>query len=177
MIYSAIVRAFSSDNLFLSFNLDSQNLVIKPSVAIAIFLNNTSLTTPFSLFEGKGTCLGLDTFLVHQYSFNNIYCRSILLHCNMKIETFECEDNYEAEKLAGLLTVQKDNSIFVSGIVAAMKNEIIILLKDRSSHSVTLKDENNASKLKSLIEDVITGKKIISESTYENYTARVIITD
>jgi hypothetical protein len=95
----------------------------------------------------------------------------------MKIETFECEDNYEAEKLAGLLTVQKDNSIFVSGIVAAMKNEIIILLKDRSSHSVTLKDENNASKLKSLIEDVITGKKIISESTYENYTARVIITD
>jgi hypothetical protein len=95
----------------------------------------------------------------------------------MKIETFECEDNYEAEKLAGLLAVQKDNSIFVSGIVAAIKNEIIILLKDRSSHSVTLKDENNASKLKSLIEDVTTGKKTISESSCENYITRVIITD
>ena len=28
----------------------------------------------------------------------------------MKVETFECEDNYEAEKLAGLLAIQKDNT-------------------------------------------------------------------
>ena len=53
----------------------------------------------------------------------------------MMIETFECEDNYEAEKLAGLLAVQKDNSIYVSKISGVIKNEIIIMLKDRSSIS------------------------------------------
>ena len=26
-----------------------------------------------------------------------------------KVEKFECDDKYEAEKLAGLLTIQKDN--------------------------------------------------------------------
>lgn len=95
----------------------------------------------------------------------------------MKIERFECEDNYEAEKLAGLLTVQKDNSIFVSGIAAAIKNEIVVLLKDKSSHSVILKDNNNVYRLKSLIEEVVIGKKAIFETTYENCTTQVIISE
>lgn len=93
----------------------------------------------------------------------------------MMIETFECEDNYEAEKLAGLLAVQKDNSIYVSKIAGVIKNEIIIMLKDRSSHSVTLKDEQNLWRLKSLVEDVIAGKKTISNCTCKNYSSEVSI--
>ncbi|MFZ0696807.1 MAG: hypothetical protein WAM88_06680 [Nitrososphaeraceae archaeon] len=93
----------------------------------------------------------------------------------MMIETFECEDNYEAEKLAGLLAVQKDNSIYVSKISGVIKNEIIIMLKDRSSHSVTLKDEINLWRLKSLVEDVIAGKKAISDSTCKSYSSEVTI--
>ena len=93
----------------------------------------------------------------------------------MKIETFECEDNYEAEKLAGLLAVQKDNSIYISKIAGAIKNEIIIMLKDRSSHSVTLKDEKNLWRLKSLVEEVIAGKKTISDCTCKNYSGEVTI--
>ena len=93
----------------------------------------------------------------------------------MMIETFECEDNYEAEKLAGLLAVQKDNSIYVSKIAGVIKNEIIIMLKDRSSHSVTLKDEKNLWRLKSLVEEVIAGKKTISECTCRGYRSEVTI--
>jgi len=93
----------------------------------------------------------------------------------MMIETFECEDNYEAEKLAGILAVQKDNSIYVSKIAGAIKNEIIIMLKDRSSHSVTLKDEKNLWRLKSLVEEVIAGKKTISDCTCKNYSDEVTI--
>lgn len=93
----------------------------------------------------------------------------------MMIETFECEDNYEAEKLAGLLAVQKDNSIYISKIAGAIKNEIIIMLKDRSSHSVTLKDEKNLWRLKSLVEEVIAGKKTISDCTFKNYSGEVTI--
>ena len=93
----------------------------------------------------------------------------------MMIETFECEDNYEAEKLAGLLAVQKDNSIYVSKISGVIKNEIIIMLKDRSSHSVTLKDEINLWRLKSLVEDVIAGKKAISDCTCKSHSSEVTI--
>jgi hypothetical protein len=91
----------------------------------------------------------------------------------MKTETFECEDSYEAEKLAGLLAVQKDNSIYVSRVAGAVKNEIIIMLKDKSSHSVTLKDEKNVLRLRSLIEDIVAGGKTISECTCENNSSHV----
>jgi hypothetical protein len=93
----------------------------------------------------------------------------------MMIETFECEDNYEAQKLAGLLAVQKDNSIYVSKIAGAIKNEIIITLKDKSSHSVTLKDEKNLWRLKLLVEDVIAGRKTISDCICKNYSSKVTI--
>ena len=93
----------------------------------------------------------------------------------MMIETFECEDNYEAEKLAGLLAVQKDNSIYVLKIAGAIKNEIIITLKDKSSHSVTLKDEKNLWRLKLLVEDVIAGRKTISDCICKNYSSKVTI--
>ena len=59
----------------------------------------------------------------------------------MKTLNFECDDRYEAEKLASLMSVQKDNTLWVSSIQAVVGNEIVIQLKDRSSHSVVLKDE------------------------------------
>ncbi|HYY41047.1 MAG TPA: hypothetical protein VE692_07335, partial [Nitrososphaera sp.] len=59
----------------------------------------------------------------------------------MKTVKFECDDHYEAEKLAGLMSVQKDNTVWVSGVVAVLGNEIVLQLKDRSSHAVMLKDE------------------------------------
>ncbi|MGA9166389.1 MAG: hypothetical protein WB053_03325 [Nitrososphaeraceae archaeon] len=93
----------------------------------------------------------------------------------MKTETFECEDSYEAKKLAGLLATQKDNSIYVLRIAGAVKNEIIIMLKDKSSHSVTLKDDKNVWRLKSLVEDVVAGKKTISECSCKNQDSQVSI--
>ena len=77
---------------------------------------------------------------------------------------FECDDHYEAEKLASLMTVQKDNTVWVSGLVAVVRNEIIIQLKDRSSHSVLLKDEQTVSRLKSFMTDLMKGKIKIQSS-------------
>jgi hypothetical protein len=93
----------------------------------------------------------------------------------MSTETFECEDSYEAEKLTGLLAVQKDNSIYISRIVGTVQNEIIIMLKDKSSHSVTLKDEKNAWRLRLLVEDIVKGERTISEYVRENRSSQVRI--
>ena len=69
----------------------------------------------------------------------------------MKVEKFECDDKYEAEKLAGFLTIQEDNSTFLHGIAAIVQNEVVIILKDKSSHSIMMKDRDTAIRLMSFI--------------------------
>ena len=77
---------------------------------------------------------------------------------------FECEDHYEAEKLASLLSVQKDNTVWVLGVEAVVGNEVVIRLKDRSSHAVMLKDEQTVVRLKSFMTDLMKGKIKIESS-------------
>jgi hypothetical protein len=71
---------------------------------------------------------------------------------------FECDDHYEAEKLTSLMSVQKDDTVWVSGVEAVVGNEIVIQLKDRSSHAVLLKDEQTVDRLKSFMTDLMKGK-------------------
>ena len=82
----------------------------------------------------------------------------------MKTLKFECDDHYEAEKLSSLMSVQKDNTVWVSGVKAVVGNEIVIELKDRSAHSVLLKDEQTVARLKSFITDLMKGKIKIESS-------------
>jgi hypothetical protein len=94
----------------------------------------------------------------------------------MKTLKFECDDRYEAEKLASLMSVQKDNTVWVSGVVAVVGNEIVIQLKDLSSHTVMLKDEETVLRLRSLVIDVIKGKiKIHSSDFVESVTGITIL--
>jgi hypothetical protein len=95
----------------------------------------------------------------------------------MKTVEFECEDRYEAEKLASLMSVQKDNSVWVSRVEAVIGNEIIIQLKDRSSHAVLLKDEQIGMRLKSFLTDLLGGQIKIQSSIYLGSVARITIVD
>jgi kynureninase len=93
----------------------------------------------------------------------------------MKSIKFECEDRYEAEKLAGLVSVQKDETVYVDGVAAAIGNEIVIKLKDRSSHSVLLKDKENVERLRSLLLDVVKGKEKIRSSDFSGSIAEIML--
>lgn len=93
----------------------------------------------------------------------------------MNVEKFECEDKYEAEKLAAFLALQKDNGTFLQGVASIIQNEVVIILKDKSSHSVTMKDSCTAMRLKSLIEDVLVQKKRISGSNFEHCVTEITI--
>jgi hypothetical protein len=95
----------------------------------------------------------------------------------MKTVEFECEDRYEAEKLASLMSVQKDNTVWVSRVEAAIGNEIVIQLKDRSSHAVLLKDEQTVMRLKSILTDLLGGQIKIQSSIYLGSIARITIVD
>ncbi len=79
---------------------------------------------------------------------------------------FQCDDRYEAEKLASLVSMQKDDTVYVDGVAAVVGNEIVIKLKDKSSHAVLLKDRENVDRLNSLLLDVVKGKiKILSSDS------------
>jgi hypothetical protein len=93
----------------------------------------------------------------------------------MKSMKFECEDRYEAEKLAGLVSVQKDDTVYVDSVAAVIGNEIVIKLKDKSSHAVLLKDKENVDRLRSLLLDVVKGKAKIRTSDFSGSVAEITL--
>jgi hypothetical protein len=91
----------------------------------------------------------------------------------MKTLKFECDDRYEAEKLSSLVSVQKDNTIWVAGVEAVIGTEIVIKLKDKSAHAVVLKDKENVGRLKSLLDDIVDGKAQVQSSDFSGAVAEI----
>ncbi len=91
----------------------------------------------------------------------------------MKTLAFDCDDRYEAEKLTSLLSVQKDGTVWLSGIAAVIGKEIVFQLRDRSSHSVVLKSSREAESLKIFLSEVLAGRAVILSSACEGSTAEI----
>jgi len=92
----------------------------------------------------------------------------------MMIEKIECYDKYEAEKLAGFLTMDKNDFVFLQRITTVFQNEVVFTLKDKSSHSVILRDNQSAFRLTEAITESIRHKKRIS-SYSNNSTIEITI--
>jgi hypothetical protein len=88
---------------------------------------------------------------------------------------FQCDDRYEAEKLASLVSIQKDDSVYVDGVAVVIGNEIVIKLKDKSSHAVLLKDKENANRLQSLLLDVVKGKLKLRSSDFSGSMVEITL--
>jgi len=86
----------------------------------------------------------------------------------MKISII-CDDKYEATKLATLIFIKDGNETFITGILNVVKNELIISLKDKSAHSILLKDETDVEKFADFIQSVIDKEhQLVSTSILEN---------
>ncbi len=74
-----------------------------------------------------------------------------------------CDDTYEAEKLASLIFIKEGQETYITSILNVVQNEIIISLKDKSAHSILLKDATNVEVFADFVQSVIEGQhKIIS---------------
>ena len=93
----------------------------------------------------------------------------------MNTMKFQCDDRYEAEKLASLVSIQKDDTVYVDGVAVVIGNEIVIKLKDKSSHAVLLKDKENANRLQSLLLDVVKGKLKVRSSDFSGSTVEITL--
>ena len=80
-----------------------------------------------------------------------------------------CQDKYEAQKLASLIFIRDGKETFITEILNAYDNEIVVLLKDKSAHSILLKDSKEVESFADFIQSVIEKKhKIAGTRTVEN---------
>ena len=78
------------------------------------------------------------------------------------------EDQYEAQKLASLIFVKEGNETFITEIIDVFETEIVISIKDKSAHSIVLKDKEQVVKFTDFMQSIIEKKEtIIGTSTNE----------
>jgi hypothetical protein len=77
--------------------------------------------------------------------------------------TIFCQDKYEAQKLAGLIFVKESMETCITEILNVIENEIVISVKDKSAHSVILKDDNQVVNFVDFIQSVVEKKHKITD--------------
>ena len=86
----------------------------------------------------------------------------------MKV-TITCEDKYESQKLASLIFINDGKETFITSILNIIGNELVISLKDKSAHSIVLKDTKNVEKFADFIQSVIDKEhKLLSTKIIEH---------
>ena len=80
----------------------------------------------------------------------------------MNKTTIFCRDKYEAQKLGSLIFVNETKETYIAEILNVIENEIILSIKDKSAHSVILKDNNQALLFTDFIQSVIEKKHKIT---------------
>ena len=78
-------------------------------------------------------------------------------------------DKYEAQKLASLIFVKEGNETFITKIIDVFDNEIVIGIKDKSVHSVVLKDKTQVDKFTDFMQSIFEKRdNIVGTSTKED---------
>jgi len=72
----------------------------------------------------------------------------------MKI-SIECDSKYEAQKFASLIFINDGKETYIRSILNVIENELVVSLKDKSAHSIVLKDKVNVEKFADFIQSVI----------------------
>ena len=78
-------------------------------------------------------------------------------------------DKYEAQKLASLIFVKEGNETFITEIIDVFDTEIVIGIKDKSVHSVVLKDKTQVDKFTDFMQSIFEKRdNIVDTSTKED---------
>ncbi|NWJ28299.1 hypothetical protein HX848_02730 [Marine Group I thaumarchaeote] len=86
----------------------------------------------------------------------------------MKI-SIACDSKYEALKFASLIFVNDSKETYIASILNVIENELVISLKDKSAHSIVLKDKVNVDKFADFIQSVFDKEhKLVSTKILEH---------
>ena len=78
----------------------------------------------------------------------------------------KCLDKNEAEKLSSMIFIKEGKETYITQILNVIDNEIVVKLKDKSAHSILLKDNSQVEEFADFIQSVFEKQhKIISADT------------
>jgi hypothetical protein len=78
---------------------------------------------------------------------------------------FACLDKNEAQKLASMIFIKDGKETFITEILNVIDNEIVVLLKDKSAHSVLLIDNKEVESFVDFIQSVIEKQHKVEDTT------------
>jgi hypothetical protein len=85
----------------------------------------------------------------------------------MKIRV-SCDDKYEAQKLASLIFIKDAKETFITSVLNVIENELVVALKDKSAHSVLMKDKEHVEIIVDFLQSIIDKEhRIISTTILE----------
>ena len=90
----------------------------------------------------------------------------------MKVQIV-CQDKHEATKLASLIFIKDGKETFISSVLNVYGNEIVISLKDKSVHSIVLKDPRQVELFTDFIQSVVEKANQIVETKAANDTVEI----
>ncbi len=76
----------------------------------------------------------------------------------------KCLDKYEAEKLASLIFIKDGKETFITEILNVIDNEIVVKIKDKSAHSILLKNKTEVESFADFIQSVFDQEHKIIET-------------
>ena len=88
--------------------------------------------------------------------------------------TIHCRDKYEAQKLGSLIFVNDTKETYIAEILNVIKNEIILSIKDKSAHSVILKDNDQTLLFTDFIQSVIEKKHKITDTKIVENSVEIV---
>ena len=84
-----------------------------------------------------------------------------------------CSDKNEATKLASLIFIKDGMETFINSVVNVYGNEIVIALKDKSVHSIVLKDAEQVEIFTDFIQSVLEKEHQITDTKAANDTVEI----
>ncbi|HJJ23333.1 MAG TPA: hypothetical protein OQH54_06430 [Nitrosopumilus sp.] len=83
------------------------------------------------------------------------------------------DDKYEAQKFASLIFIKDGKETYITSILNVIENELVISLKDKSAHSVLLKDKVNVEKFADFIQSVIDKEHRLVSTKISEYSVEI----
>ena len=84
-----------------------------------------------------------------------------------------CQDKYESQKLASLIFVKEGHETFITEILNVFDNEVVFSIKDKSAHSVLLRDKSQVESFIDFIQSVVEKEHRISDTATDDNIVRI----
>ncbi len=86
----------------------------------------------------------------------------------------KCLDKYEAEKFASLIFIKDGKETFITEILNIIDNELVVKIKDKSAHSILLKDKSQVESFADFIQSVFEGEHKITDTVTSGEEVEII---